>query len=59
MHDPAVAARVGLTKEQYMSRDTEQQTTLNHFYEKVRGVQLPLPSIQASAATAACARCSC
>lgn len=36
LHDPSMPPRVGLTKEQYMSsRDTNQDTTINHFYEKL------------------------
>jgi uncharacterized protein len=36
LYDPAVLPRVGLTKEQYMnSRAEGQDTTINHFYEKL------------------------
>lgn len=38
LHNPAVPPRASLTKEQYMSG--EQQTTVNHFYEKVRSALL-------------------
>ncbi|KAK9803661.1 hypothetical protein WJX72_009151 [[Myrmecia] bisecta] len=34
LHDPAVPPRVGLTKQQYTNRTVE-QTTINHFYEKL------------------------
>lgn len=34
LHDPAVAPRQALTKQQYMDASV-QQTTINHFYEKL------------------------
>ena len=34
LHDPAVPPRAGLTKQQYMDRGF-QQTTVNHFHEKL------------------------
>ena len=34
LHDPAVPPRAGLTRQQYMDRGF-QQTTLNHFHEKL------------------------
>ncbi|PIA64181.1 hypothetical protein AQUCO_00201456v1 [Aquilegia coerulea] len=33
LHDPNVQPRLDLSKEQYMKKD--EQTTLNHFYEKL------------------------
>ena len=36
LYDPAVPPRVGLTKKQYCeSRDKNEDTTINHFYEKL------------------------
>jgi len=34
LHDPAIAPRSGLTKQQYTD-DSFQQTTINHFHEKL------------------------
>jgi HD superfamily phosphodiesterase len=34
LHDPGVAPREGLTKEQYM-QGADKATTINHFYEKL------------------------
>ena len=34
LHDPAIAPRSGLTKQQYIDKSF-QQTTINHFHEKL------------------------
>lgn len=38
LHDPAIAPRSKLTKEQYMDKSF-QQTTTNHFHEKLLKLQ--------------------